>query len=233
MPNASKPVTVQQHPDLLLPAPGHLDLGNSGKLLETGGDLSPREAAKLRQVGSSVWSHQSKRQDRRLAGVEPADQYLIDIGVGADRADGLLHIDQREVEVGVPVEHHRCHQPAGAGDLRHLANSAHGEQALLNLLAVEPLHLGRGTVARAHRDDDGGIAQVRKQVDRQLTPGQPADQANRHRTHADGDRSARGQCGNRGRRVHDASTIRTRVPSVSVSSPRTTTRSPGSTPSIA
>ena len=81
------------------------------------------------------------------------DQDLVDFGVGRDRVDRLLHLDQRQVHVGVPVEADGGDQAAGAGDLVHFAEAAHREQALLDLLAVEPLHLGRRPIAGTHGDD--------------------------------------------------------------------------------
>ena len=137
-------VAVQQHPDFLLAAPRDPHFGDPGQLFETGRYLPPRQPAQLGQIGPALRGHQPQREDRRLSGIEPTDQYLVDVGVGAHRTDGLLDIDQAQIQIGIPVEHHGRHQSSGARDLRHLSNATDREQALFDLLAVETLHLSWG-----------------------------------------------------------------------------------------
>ena len=56
-----------------------------------------------------------------------------------------------------------------------LANIAGFWDPLLDLLTVQPLHLGRRTIPRAYRDDDRRALDVGQQVEGQVVPSGPAE----------------------------------------------------------
>ena len=177
-------------------------MSDVGQLLERGRDLATRDAAQLGEVGTSVPSHETQRQHRRLPRIEVSDQDLVDLRVVGDAVDRLLHLDEGQIHVRLPVEAQRREQPTRARDLADLADAAHRKQTLLDLLTVEPLHLTRRTVPRAHRDHDRRRADVGQQVEGQLVPGQPSHQ--RHRQRQDGD-GHRPDCGESSEVLHSVS----------------------------
>ena len=239
-----EPVAVHGDAHLLVAAAGDAGFGDAGELFERWGDLTAGEAAQFREVGRAGGGDQAEGEDGGLAGVEAAHEHFVDVLVALDAAHRLLDIHQGHVEIDVPIEDDRGHEASRAGDLGDLAHAAHGEEHSLDALAVEALHLCRRAAAGAHGDDDGGALQVGQEIDRKFLPRQPADQGDGERDDADRHRAA---CGERCHafeaghalsppvvgRVQDQALpmTRTRVPSVRVSSPRTTMRSPTARPS--
>ena len=190
-----QPVAIHRHADFLLPAAGDAHFGDSGKLFQRRGHLAPRQTPQFRKVRLPRGRHQAQGEDRRLTRIEAPHQHLVDFGIALDGADGLLHIDKGNVEIDVPVEDHRGHQPPGTRHLFDFADAAHGEQHLLDAFAVQALHLRGRPVAGAGGHHHGGALQIGEQVHRQFAPGQPAHQRHRQGNHADGHRPARGQGG--------------------------------------
>ena len=197
-PERLQAVAVDSHPHFQLAPAEHPHLGDVGELFHRRRHLASRQTAKFGEIGATRVGGQPQRHDRRLPRVELADEDLVDFGVGRDRVDCLLDLDQRQVHVGFPVETHRGDEPAGAGDLLDFADAAHGEQALLDLFAVEPFHLGWWPVAGAHRDHDRRRAQVGEEVDRQFTPRHPAHEGECQGGNRDRYRTAGGETGRAG-----------------------------------
>ena len=190
-------VAIHQHVDLTFPSAGNPRLGHTLQPFQRRGHLAPSQQTQFGQVRTILLTDESEGHHRRLSRVEVPYQHLVHVRVGTDRPDDLLHLHEGEVHLRLPVEDDGGDQPAGACDLIDLADPAHGEQALLDLLAIDPFHLGRRAVAGTDGDDDGRRLQVGQQVEGQIAPGGPAenDQGrgdDRHR-----DRAARGQSGQR------------------------------------
>ena len=190
-----EPVTVDRDPDLELAPAGDPRLGHPGELLQRRRDLAPGQLAKLGEGGLTVGRDQAQGEDRRLAGIEASDEDLVHLGVALDTPNRFLHIDEGEIEVGVPVERHRGHEAAGARHLEDLAAAAHRGELTLHGLAVEAFHLRRRAVARADGDHHRGTLQVGQQIHRQFAPGQGADEGDGQGHDGDRHRAAHGEGG--------------------------------------
>ena len=191
-------VAVDPYAHLQLAPAQHPHFGDVGELLHGGRDLPASQAPEFGEIGAVRLGGQAEGHDRRLPRVQLADEDLVDLRVGRDRIDRLLDLDQGQVHVRFPVEADGRDQPAGAGDLLHLADAAHREQSLLDLLAVEPLHLRRRPVAGPHGDDDRRRAQVGEEVDRQFAPRHPAHEGACQRGDRDGYGPPGGESGRAG-----------------------------------
>ena len=191
-----EPVAIHRHPHFLFAAAGDAHLGNAGQLLQRRRQLATRQAPELRQIRRTARRDQPQRQDGRLARVETAHQHFVHLRIALDGAHRLLHVHQGDVQVHVPVEDDRGHQPAAASHLRDIADAAHGEQHLLHPFAVETLHFRGRAAARTHGNDHRGTLQIGKQIHGQIVPRQPAQQGHCQRNHADRHRPAGGQGGN-------------------------------------
>ena len=172
-------VAIHRHAHFLLAPADHPRFGHARQLLQRRRDLAAGQPPQFGKIRLAARRGQAKGQNRRLARVEAAHVDLVHVLVRFDASDGLLHVHQGDVQVHVPVEDHGGHQAPGARHLGDFADAAHGEQHLLDALAVETLHLRGRPVAGAHRHHHGRALQIGQQIDGQFLPGQPAHQGHR------------------------------------------------------
>ena len=198
-----QPIAVDADAHLLLAPARHPGFGNAGQLLQARRQLPSRQAAQLRQIRLAAGGHQAEGENWGLARVEAPHQHFLHRWIASQRADGLLHVHQRHVQIDVPIQHHGGHQAAGASHLGHLADAAHGEQLLLHAFAVQPLHLRGRAVAGADRHHHGGALQIRQQIHRQVLPREPAHQTHRQGDDGDRHRPPRREAGDGFESAHD------------------------------
>jgi hypothetical protein len=177
---------VEAHLDLAVAPARHAHLGHAFELLERGPDLPIRDALELGEIRAAVGRHEPEREHGQLARIEAPHAHLVHVGVRGDGRHGLVDLDEREVDVGVPVERDARDELARACDLTDLAQAAYGEEQLLDALAVEPLHFDGRPLARRNRDEHGGALEIGQEVERQAAPRNVTEHDDDGREHGHG-----------------------------------------------